>query len=643
MQMKSGEETEDPRGLAHAEIVLQCRRMLRLLIILLLALPALAKSLEWRAVDVQAHLQRDGSLRVRETQQLVFDGDWNGGERDFNVRRQQSLELHGIKRIEDGREIALEYGDLSAVDQYQLVKGSLYRWRSRLPADPPFANRELTYVLDYTWHNVLEPVGSDGKHFRIDHDFGLPWRTGSIGRQTLRLDFDPVWNMPPIAETRTDVQPGDGLPVERTLFYSGEVWPADLEQPVPWWLGWAGLLLYAAGAAFLVRRFIREERTTGRFGPLPARFDEALLQWKPEIVGAIWDKRVGPAEVAATLARMAQEKKLTTRAEGNVLSMHLEVPRETLEGYERLLVDKLFFDGDDTSTERVKTHYKSTGFNPSAVIRPRIEWELEQIPGWTTKVRRANPLVHALLLPACALGLLVAGIVGHADDLGFAAGSGFHGVILGGIAAIVAWRNSRAIADMRAGFVVTGLLVLLPVLIYASGAVQAHRMGFGAPVLFMIPVWLLTILNLVLDMLKIRDSREILAFRRLVAGARQFFLQELQKPQPDLRDEWFPYVLGFGLGAHVDQWFRAFGGASSSHSGSFSTASSSSFSSSSSSSSPGWTGGGGAFGGAGATGTWGLAAAAFASGVAAPSSHGSGGGGGGGGGSSSGGGGGGGW
>jgi hypothetical protein len=615
--------------------------MLRLVIALLLAAPALAQTLEWRAVDVEAHLARDGSLRVRERQQLVFDGDWNGGERHFDGLPHHSITMNGIRRIENGREIALQYGDLSNVDEYQLVKGRLYRWRSRRPADPPFENRELIYVLDYTWNNVLAPVGTDGTRFRLDHDFGLPARTGSIGRYTLKLDFDPVWNMPPIAETRTDVPPGEGMRVARDLFYSGEVWPANVERPVPWWLGWTALSLYAAGAAFLIRRFIREERLTGRFDPLPVQFEESLLQWKPEIAGAIWDNGVGAPEVAATLARMAQEKKLTTRAEDKVLYMHLEVPRESLESYERLLVDKLFFAGDDTSTERVKTHYKSTGFNPSAVIRPRIEWELSQIAGWNVKVRRAKPLVHALLLPACALGLLVAGLAGHADDIGIAMGLGFLGVIFGGLASIVAWRSSHAIAEMRSAFVVPALLLMMPLLVFAGSAMNAPRMHIGAPILFMIPVWLLAILNLVLDLMKIRDSREILGYRRRIAGTRQFFMRELQKAQPDLRDEWFPYVLAFGLGAHVDHWFRAFGGATSRGFASSSSAAFSS-SSSSSSSSSGWTGGGGAFGGAGATGTWGIAAAALASGVAAPSSR-SGGGGGGGGGSSSGGGGGGGW
>jgi hypothetical protein len=613
--------------------------LLRALAVLLLALPAFGKSLHWSAVDVDAHLERDGSLRVRERQRIVFDGDWNGGERNFDVRARQWLEFHGMTRVENGREIALERGDLNAVDHYDFVKSGILRWRSRMPNDPPFANREITYVLDSTLHNALVPVGTDGRQFRLNHDFGLPARAGNIDRFTLQLDFDPVWNMPPVRETRVDMVPGAEVIVERILRSSGASWPGDLERPVAWWTGWAGLALYAIGATLLIRRFIRDERASGRLAPLPVQLDPELLRWKPEIAGAIWDAGVGAAEVAATLARMAQEKKITTRAEGSVLSMDLNVPRESLEGYERLLVDKLFFDGDHTDTERVKAHYRSTGFNPASIIRPRIEWELAQIPGWTTKVRRVKPLVHALLLPACAFGLLVAGLIGHGDDLGFAMSSGFMGVLFGGLACVVAWRNSRAIADLRSAFVQPALLVAIPVLIYAAGAIQAQRTATGMPILFMIPVWLLAILHLVLELLKIRDAREILDFRRRIAGARQFFLRELQTPEPALRDEWFPYVLAFGLAAHVDQWFRAFGGATSHSGADFGTSSTSSdFSSSSSSSS--WTGGGGAFGGAGATATWGVAAATMAAGVSAPSS---GGGDGGGGGSSSGGGGGGGW
>ncbi|HVE69961.1 MAG TPA: hypothetical protein VNI54_01235 [Thermoanaerobaculia bacterium] len=615
--------------------------MLRFVAVMLIALPVFAKSLQWRAVDVQARVESDGSVRIRERLQLVFDGDWNGGERYFSPRPRQTYTLHGITRVEDGREIPLERNGLHQVDHYDFVKSDILRWRARAETDPPFENREITYVLDYSWHNVLQPAGDDGKQFRIDHDFGLPTRAEPIDRYTLLVEFDPLWNMPPVRGEAVNVPPGESFIVDRTLHYSGEAWPGEIERAVPWWIGWAAVLLYAAGATFLVRRFIREERETGRFDPLPAQFDPELLQVKPEVAGAVWDQGIGPAEVAAVLARMTQEGKLTTRADDKRLHMRRNVPYESLEGYERYLIHALFFDGgDETDTDRVKAHYKSRGFNPASVIRPRLEWELSQLPGWAVKVRRARPLLHVLVLPLCALALVIASGFGHADDFGLAAGVLFHGLIFGGIASIVAWRiSSRAISDFTAGFVVPGLLMLIPALLFAAGAIQAHRLGFGAPVLFVIPIWLLALLHLVLDLMKIRDSREIVAFRRRIAGARKYFMEQLQKPDPELHDEWFPYVLAFGLAAQADHWFRAFGATSSRSS--FSSHSSPTSHSSHSSSS--WTGGGGAFGGAGATGSWGLAAAAMAAGVSAPSSSSGGGSSGGGGSSSSGGGGGGGW
>ena len=59
----------------------------RFLLVLLAAMPLYAKSLYWRSVDVHARLDRDGNLHVTERQQIVFDGDWNGGERDFGAGR----------------------------------------------------------------------------------------------------------------------------------------------------------------------------------------------------------------------------------------------------------------------------------------------------------------------------------------------------------------------------------------------------------------------------------------------------------------------------------------------------------------------------------------------------------------------------
>src|SRR5215212_6296941 len=85
------------------------------------------KSLHWSSIDVEAQLDRDGVLEVSETQAFVFDGDWNGGERRFNVREGQALELLGVERIDGANVIPLKAGDLAKVDRYKLMEGNVLR------------------------------------------------------------------------------------------------------------------------------------------------------------------------------------------------------------------------------------------------------------------------------------------------------------------------------------------------------------------------------------------------------------------------------------------------------------------------------------------------------------------------------------
>jgi hypothetical protein len=154
----------------------------------------------------------------------------------------------------------------------------------------------------------------------------------------------------------------------------------------------------------------------------------------------------------------------------------------------------------------------------------------------------------------------------------------------------------------------------------------------------------LAMVNSIVNNARSRERMQGIALRKRLASARRFFQDEFRKPEPALRDGWFPYVLALGLDRDSQRWFRAHAAAGRSSSTSWSGSSGSSSGSSSSASGPAaWTGGGGAFGGAGATASWAAAAGALSAGVAAPSSSGGSSGGGGGGGSSSGGGGGGGW
>jgi len=93
-----------------------------LVVSLLLAATAHAKSLYWRSVAVDANLDADGRMHVVETQTYVFDGDWNGGERTFNVYRNQSLNFEKLTRVDrDGTETQLVMAPLDKVDHYQIL------------------------------------------------------------------------------------------------------------------------------------------------------------------------------------------------------------------------------------------------------------------------------------------------------------------------------------------------------------------------------------------------------------------------------------------------------------------------------------------------------------------------------------------
>src|SRR5262249_10146140 len=126
----------------------------------------------------------------------------------------------------------------------------------------------------------------------------------------------------------------------------------------------------------------------------------------------------------------------------------------------------------------------------------------------------------------------------------------------------------------------------------------------------------LAIAHASINAMKSRESSAAIAFRKRLAQGRSFFLQELEKAQPNLRDGWYPWLLAFGLGKQVDVWSSRH--TSTATSASTSDHSTSTGSSSSSSMQTGWSGGGGLSGGAGASGAWAAAAAGIAAGVAAP-------------------------
>jgi uncharacterized membrane protein YgcG len=448
--------------------------------------------------------------------------------------------------------------------------------------------------------------------------------------------------------------------VTADLRYQGSGAPAAAVRgmpPGPVALLFAAVLAVAIGLGLV---FLRREAARGRFGrpEIPERPDEEWLRQNvfdltPEEVGTLWDGKVGPPEVAAVLARLVAEGKLASEVrtvrtlgllERSVLHLTRKADRAELYGYEKKLLDQLFFDRtDETDTDRVRKHYKSTGFDPAGLIAPGIKGRLQNHPGLGGRTvpppRRAT-----LALLAAGLALLGAEALTHAGGwlLPFVSLFGLVFLYLPGLFAAIAFRGRIERLFLGAA----GFLLPMIGLVAASALVAAGRLRFLLPGL--LGVLALAALDLaavrsLFHNAQTRESASRIQKRKLLAAARRHLARELRRPAPALTDAWFPYLLAFGLGGEVDRWFRAFGGAAAIGGSTGSTGSFGSTGSTGGSTGGfgggSWTGGGGAFGGGGASASWAAAASGMASGVSAPSSGGSGGGGGGGGGSSGGGGG----
>ena len=143
----------------------------KLFVLLLLASPLQAQRvLHWQDVRIDATLAQDGSLRVVETQTMVFSGDWNGGERTFNLRPRQGFRFEGMRRIDStGQARVMTEGPLDEVDNYAFTNRRTLRWRSRVSSE----------VLAPPQHGsgTVIAYAVDGKVFALDAQTGkIRWQ-----------------------------------------------------------------------------------------------------------------------------------------------------------------------------------------------------------------------------------------------------------------------------------------------------------------------------------------------------------------------------------------------------------------------------------------------------------------------------------
>jgi Predicted membrane protein (DUF2207) len=614
------------------------------------------RTLSWDELAVRARLDADGRLHVEETQVMVMSGDWNGGERRFTLAAGQELELHRLARreVETGTTWPLVRGDLSIVDRYDWVDAGTLRWRSRLPSDPVFRNTRFTYILEYTYTNILHPRSGD--EYALEHDFAFADRLGVIRRFTLDLELDPAWvprGPVPNGVVVDDLVPGQGYVARLALEYRGAGPPAGVDFWGPRVAGWTRAALVGLPLLVLAAAWWRERRV-GRFDPLPVvtrkLLEQDVLSVPAEVIGAAWDEQVDAPEVAAVVARLSGEGKLesrvvsTSRGSKPEMALVRKRPLEDFKGYERDLLHALRLgEGrEETSTSAIRRHYESKGFNPASIIARELTKAADALVGHDRLSK--PPWLPAMLLFLGGVALLVMGGLPttQPSPVWFAVVLGLPFSLALGRPAASTWRR-RVDWGLLAALPVV-VLALVPLLLAYAFVRFGRAPGWRSFTNAGIVAIALSVFVSVINGARSRRGPVSIRLRKRLCAVRRFFAKELRQPSPALEDSWFPYAVAFGLEKQVERWFGRFGGASASRSSSPDHSSSPGGSSSSSSSPSTWSGGGGSFGGAGATGSWAAAVSGLAAGVAAPSSSSNGGGGGGGGGSSSsGGGGGGGW
>ncbi len=618
------------------------RHLLSVLLALALPLAQLEaqRYLHWPVMQVDARLDSAGVLHVRERQTMAFTGDWNGGERSFNIRAGQRLTLHRLSRIDStlGQPLAqLQEGDLSQVDQYSWSGKNVLRWRSRLPTDPPFTDTRLTYELEYSLGNVLVPRDSA---YVLDHDFAFPDREGLIHRFTLALAIDPAWRAPGSftgSYSADSIFPGNGYVVTVPLTYTRAGAPPGITFGAPRLMRLSLLALLWFGVALSAALLWRRERGLGRFAPLVPRerIDEAwlkqhVLHMLPEAVGAAWDNHTAGPEVAAVLARLVVEKKLSNEVQrvgwwiftSDVLHLKLLVKRNQFKGHEHDLINALFEPGSSvTDTNSIRARYRKTGFDPASTIKTSLE----------AIVGKPNPddpdapkpsWIPTLLMVVAGFALLIAGGVTNSQDAPVVAFSFPTAFVFWAASAsqAVFWRHRVWALGPHA------LRVLFPLGVMLGGLsllLLRNPWRTGLLPLAGLAVLALAIVRSVFNIAKSRQGAERVALRKRLAAGREYFRYQLRQDKPALRDEWLPWLIAFELGPDMDKWFAAFGAAGTTAAmRSTSTSSFGSSSGGSSSSSTSWSGmgGGGGFSGGGSSASFASAVGVMAAGVSKPSS-----------------------
>jgi hypothetical protein len=192
------------------------------------------KKLSYQRVDVRMTLNKDASIDVVETQQVLLNGDWNGLYRDYSLHGCDDIEIISVRENEH------EYkrGSVEEKRGYTVERkpGAVHvKWRSRDRGAPPYRNEETTFHVRYRITGAISRRwGRDALHWiPIMNE-----RPGTFGHVLVTLELpepsgqtevsfsteapDAEWQIDPddrrlIQFSASNVQPGNGFEIEVSL------------------------------------------------------------------------------------------------------------------------------------------------------------------------------------------------------------------------------------------------------------------------------------------------------------------------------------------------------------------------------------------------------------------------------------------
>lgn len=336
------------------------------------------KTLHWNSILVDATLKNNGNLVVSETQTIVFNGDWNGAYRKFDLGLGQKIQFQSLEILRtDGKWETLSNNSIDSIDSYLWYPiESMVKWRSRNPFDPVFDQKVITYRLNYEYEYILNSLSNT--EFQLDHDFGFSDRIGSINAFTVNLSWEDNWDLYQGSDqawskdlkqqsaltfhSSRPLAPGEKMIVKVRFNYKADA--ALLNQRSVWkeyairFFHFILLTIIAFCLSALIYLYCKKR---GFFAePIGIKtwkeFESFLTDLSPEEVAILSENGL----VASWMTRLVQEKKLEFKSKGKEETiLRRLVDFEKFHEGDQTILKALFVEDKDTiSISELKSHYK---------------------------------------------------------------------------------------------------------------------------------------------------------------------------------------------------------------------------------------------------------------------------------------------